>query len=229
MKAIELVQLQDTERYPIHSSTLGTNAYYLDFCNFGGHRPSYAACLSRIGLFHANEEIGVNCAECSVAISRRSCPALAMREEELEAGRALYYINRAKLQKTNDENLVISGGKMNREAVSVSQITLSNTRHKAKFSQTKEQENFTTTSPQRSSGSDYADAINTYITKTSSVESKGEVENPKKQVSADYNKSVKESAQPKSTKVMRFQSGLSLSEIAMQMKAMANNGESINE
>lgn len=78
-----------------HSAT-GNNAYYLAGCRHVCHRPAYASCLSKIAERKKGRLEGD--ADCSAAIGRKDCPALAMKREEELAGKAIYFVNRKQLQ-----------------------------------------------------------------------------------------------------------------------------------
>jgi hypothetical protein len=212
MKNIHTYQIEDTASYPVGASLLGTNAYYLEYCGMGGHRPAYAACLNRVSAVKNGASLGANCTECSSAINVRSCPAIALREEELEAGRALYYINRAKQQEFNERLL-------GRQGITVNHAPLNN---KIMVSLSTEFKSKSAAAP--ASGSVYADAINKAIAsglaKDASQPTSAAVSFENK-VSADLISAVKEPASPRSNKVPKFESGLSLEQIAQRMKAKA--------
>lgn len=117
--------LQD-EFYPMSASADGNkNAFHLGNCDLVGHRPPYASCLFKIGEWKA-ERLGPACTSCATAMARNECPAQAMRAEELLAGKAIYYIDRARLRAQNDgreeqaqvrlNDLLISGGVSLRKA-----------------------------------------------------------------------------------------------------------------
>lgn len=78
-----------------HSAT-GNNAYYLAGCRHVCHRPAYASCLSKIAERKKGRLEGD--ADCSAAIGRKDCPALAMKHEEELTGKAIYFVNRKQLQ-----------------------------------------------------------------------------------------------------------------------------------
>lgn len=63
------------------------NAYYIT-CNTVGQKRPYAACLA-----HIDDRIG-GLSNCCDAIRNKSCPALAMRQEERLQGKAIYFIQR---------------------------------------------------------------------------------------------------------------------------------------
>lgn len=70
------------------------NAYYIH-CEVAGQYRPYAACLNL-----CNERKGGRLepiyADCSVAIGKKRCPALTMRANEKEAGKALYFVERVR-------------------------------------------------------------------------------------------------------------------------------------
>lgn len=74
----------------------GDNAFYLASCMHVQHRPAYAACLCKIEDRKKGRLEGMP--ECSAAIGRKDCPALPMRQEEILAGKAIYFVSRKELQ-----------------------------------------------------------------------------------------------------------------------------------
>lgn len=112
---IRMVELNDTEVYPISKSAEGTNAYYCEFCQYAGYRPSYASCLRRMADRKEGRLIS-NEASCSAAIGNKVCPALAMKAEEKQAGHAIYYVNRIKLRQNQVENAELVGIKLGQRA-----------------------------------------------------------------------------------------------------------------
>lgn len=110
---IRLVEFSDEEVYPIEKSAEGTNAYYCEYCPAAGYRPNYASCLRRISDYNSGKRLDQNEASCAAAIaSGTACPSLGMRREETSAGRALYYLNRAKMRKNQEENAETMGIKL---------------------------------------------------------------------------------------------------------------------
>ncbi len=87
----------DEEIYPLEKSMSGTNAFYIADCDVVGHTAAYCACLKRVAD-RQNGRLSELYASCGVAIDRKSCRAAKLRKEEIAAGKALYYISRAKLQ-----------------------------------------------------------------------------------------------------------------------------------
>lgn len=212
MKNIQTYQVEDKASYSVEASLQGTNAYYLEYCNMGGHRPAYAACLSRINAVKNGANLGMNCTECSSAINIRSCPAIALREEELEAGRALYYVNRAKQQEFNERVLGRQGIAVNRAPLNNKIMVSPSTELKAKPADT------------FMSGSGYADAINKAIAaelQNDASQPTSAVVSSKNKVSADLIKRTEKSPVSSDYKIPKFESGLSLEQIAQRMKAKA--------
>lgn len=93
-KAIE--KFEDIEIYLPHVSAGGNNAYYIDTCPVVGHRPSYASCLAKVEQRKAGR-LPTAQSDCSASIGRCECPAQGMRQKELDAGQAMFFINRRKL------------------------------------------------------------------------------------------------------------------------------------
>lgn len=93
---MKLFDFKDDEIYPPEKSMGGTNMKVIR-CEYLEAASNYAVCLHRINAREKGSApesvIGERCVR---AIDNKSCPALAMKKEEAEAGRALYYVNRAK-------------------------------------------------------------------------------------------------------------------------------------
>ena len=84
----------DEQVYPPEASRSGKNTYY-HYCNSYNGRPNYGVCLF---IVEAHEEKRLNSHEdCARSIRNGDCPALKMRQEERDAGRALYYVPRPEL------------------------------------------------------------------------------------------------------------------------------------
>lgn len=82
---------------PVGMSAGGDNMYYVD-CDVLGQKKAYAACLHiQLMVEGATKQQQDTSAysDCFRAINRGSCPALALRKEEKDKGRALYYIPRS--------------------------------------------------------------------------------------------------------------------------------------
>ena len=79
-----------TEKFhlPLYSG-LSTNAYYLADCKVVEHRPSYAACLSKVRDHEAKSAGASSTASCRTAMRNGTCNALHMKQEEELAGKAL--------------------------------------------------------------------------------------------------------------------------------------------
>lgn len=87
-----------------------TNAFY-HRCETLGQSKAYAVCLH---LIRQREKgpLGELYSECCTAIRKTNCPAIAMRDREIAAGKPLYFIGRLsqELVKISDEaTLLISG------------------------------------------------------------------------------------------------------------------------
>jgi hypothetical protein len=88
---------KDDTYYPPAQSAAGTNAYYLDYCTTGGCRPGYAVCLHKIQA-HAEGRLPAMFSACQGAMEWKTCPAMAMRQQEELEGRAMFYVDRQKQQ-----------------------------------------------------------------------------------------------------------------------------------
>lgn len=113
-------QFEDIEIYPAEASEQGCNAFYLDNCEHVGHRPAYAACLKKVDD-RKSGRLAPQYSDCSAAIGRKDCRAAKMRKEELAEGRAIYFINRQKMQafhqeRANAEEQKLVGMTSDREA-----------------------------------------------------------------------------------------------------------------
>lgn len=101
-------KFQDDEVYPPSASALGSNAHHITGCPVVGQSQPYCACLKRLEAF----ETGVMTTEgdshhdCRRAWGGPRCAAYVMKNEEAVAGKALYYINRKKLQAFNGTVIV---------------------------------------------------------------------------------------------------------------------------
>lgn len=189
-----------TSIIPLASSKKGCNAYYCEFCPHVGNRPSYAACLNRIDKVNADQLAGVD-SVCVVAIQRGYCEALEMREREMHEGKALYFIDRAEIQKDIQARLSkqgISIGNKNKSA-----LTFKNA---AKKVETVKEE------PKTSVGNlTMADAINRKLKEHSSVPENNAVK------SVSDNK-VSANLYLEGKTLSNIKSGMSLAEIANSLK-----------
>ena len=96
------VEFHDSEVYPVTASAGGSNAYCMGGCDIVGYQPGYCICVNKIQAYERDGTLrGLD--DCENAIKSRTCPAVPMREKELAAGHALYYVNRKKLQAFNEE------------------------------------------------------------------------------------------------------------------------------
>ncbi len=92
----KIERFEDIEIYDPAVSATGNNAYYIDTCAIVGQRPSYASCLTKIAA-RKEGRLPTALADCSAAIGKCECPAQAMRKKEIDAGQAMFFINRRKL------------------------------------------------------------------------------------------------------------------------------------
>lgn len=79
--------------YPVEMSQSGRNSYY-QFCEHRQQQVSYAVCLHTIKANNENRLRKDDFTECQRALCHGTCPAHALRQEELEANHALYYVPR---------------------------------------------------------------------------------------------------------------------------------------
>lgn len=80
-----------TETLPPEASMAGDNTIYVG-CEFIESRQNYGLCLYTIKAEEEGRLVGFQ--DCRRPIGNKTCPALKMREEERQAGRALYYQKR---------------------------------------------------------------------------------------------------------------------------------------
>jgi hypothetical protein len=82
-----------TDTQTIDVSASGKNALTLS-CTALGQSMSYAACLNRISVVKGSARMPADWAPCNTALGCRQCVAEKMRDEEIAAGRALYFVAR---------------------------------------------------------------------------------------------------------------------------------------
>lgn len=106
------MKFEDIEIYGVEKSASSHNAYYLKGCTHVGQAPAYAACLSKIEQYKANA-LPTIFSTCGAAIGSTLCPAIGMRQDELKEGRAMFFVNRLKLnefiaERTGTESVQLS-------------------------------------------------------------------------------------------------------------------------
>lgn len=106
MERLTIPELEVARRqeHPLSASEGGDNVYYLDHCAVVSHRPAYCVCLKRIKE-RKDGRLESSASECSAAIGKKTCPAMGLLEEEVAAGKALYFIPRELMRSTNDERI----------------------------------------------------------------------------------------------------------------------------
>lgn len=85
----EITQDCKDTTYPPSKSAETYNAFYLKGCDHAQRSPSYTSCLFKINETEAGRTHWSP--ECETAIQRRECPAMAMRDEEKLAGKAMFF------------------------------------------------------------------------------------------------------------------------------------------
>lgn len=104
--------MEQPQSYPLEASAGGDNAYYLDYCDAASHRPGYAVCLGKMKINERDQEQAERrFSQCCAFMKRGNCKAAAMREEEIGAGKALYFISRTSLMTENDKRMAELKGK----------------------------------------------------------------------------------------------------------------------
>jgi len=63
------------------------------YCHITEQRHSYALCLHKMAL-RKNGRLKEDWSDCSASIGKKTCPAIDMREREVEKGHALYFTER---------------------------------------------------------------------------------------------------------------------------------------
>ncbi len=98
------------EVLPPEASSWGKNAFYHS-CSVIEQKRSFAACMHTIGAVEKGNEHYLNEESCLRAIKNGSCEAMAMRAEEVAAGKALYYQERVRPKAVviaNNDDLMVS-------------------------------------------------------------------------------------------------------------------------
>jgi hypothetical protein len=88
--------------YPPEQSMAGYNSYSFG-CKTVGFSPGYCVCLNKISAYERDGKL-TTYPECEKAIRNKDCPALAMRQEERVAGKALYFLDRNILREEMDKH-----------------------------------------------------------------------------------------------------------------------------
>jgi hypothetical protein len=99
---------------PPQASRAGKNRYYIT-CDKVGHSRHYGICLFTLEAFERGQKLTEE--PCVKAMIDGTCPALKMRQEELDAGHAIYYIE-------PDPKLAIDPKDAQRERNAVSHSTV---------------------------------------------------------------------------------------------------------
>lgn len=126
---MSIEKFEDIEVYPVGASALGINAHYILGCKEVGRNAPYASCLKHI-KDRSMGRLDAQYADCSAAIGRKDCPALKMQKEEQLENKAIYFVNRKKLQAFNQY----------RDEMAAQQIQYPESRRKANKSKPVEQE-----------------------------------------------------------------------------------------
>lgn len=105
MDAVTQAVLARQPEYPPEQSMSGQNTYTIG-CQVMGYSPGYCVCLHKIEA-HTRDGDLKQYPECARAISNGSCPAIALRDQEREAGKALYFVHRELLREEMDKHLAV--------------------------------------------------------------------------------------------------------------------------
>lgn len=80
---------------PVTSSTDGRRNSYTVACEITSQSMNYAACLWRLGVMASPKtRIPPDWDVCANARKCNTCPAVAMRDEEMLAGKSIYFVDR---------------------------------------------------------------------------------------------------------------------------------------
>ena len=90
-----VIEIAPQEDRPIEDSANGKTNAFSHYCGSVMHSKNYAVCLHLIEERKAGR-LSPQYADCSVSIGKKNCPALAMRKQEIEAGKALFFRERIK-------------------------------------------------------------------------------------------------------------------------------------
>lgn len=89
LDAISLKLIQD--EYPLDASRGGCNTVF-HHCDVYQGRPSYASCLTVMDQAMEGKNFDLR-PECHKAVANKTCPAMKLRKAELQAGRALFFVD----------------------------------------------------------------------------------------------------------------------------------------
>jgi hypothetical protein len=93
---------------PVELSIDAKENAFCHYCPQVGHFKNYAVCNHLIDK-RKQGRLSAMYEECSVSISKKTCPAIKMRKQELEEGRSIHFISRKALQDASnirDSNIV---------------------------------------------------------------------------------------------------------------------------
>ena len=88
-------EFKDDEVYPVEFSAGGINAYAIP-CGIMSFRPGYCVCVNKLDAYQRGRRDFLP--ECVTAIGNGTCDAIALRKEEVAAGKAIYFVHREKLK-----------------------------------------------------------------------------------------------------------------------------------
>lgn len=84
------------EQQPVTASADGQRNAYIHSCDALKQRRHYAVCL-HLCSERKGGRLDIIYSDCSALIGKKTCPALKMRKEEIEAGHAIYFEERRKI------------------------------------------------------------------------------------------------------------------------------------
>ena len=86
--------------YPVEASGWGKNSYY-HHCDIHGWQVNFAVCVTLLKRAEEGNTSSLGTyTHCIDKIKRGECPAVKMRQQEIEAGEALYYLPRLKVKQS---------------------------------------------------------------------------------------------------------------------------------
>ena len=94
------------EVYPVDASMSGKNTFYL-YCDQRGCKQNYGVCRFFIEKKKSGKLPANSFSDCSAAYDKNLCPAKVLHQEEIDAGRALYYAPRAEPVKIVTDKVVV--------------------------------------------------------------------------------------------------------------------------
>jgi len=83
--------------YPLEASSWGTNSFW-HRCDHTEQSRNFSLCVMVMSMVQDGKKCRPGYEDCWKAVEQGSCPAIAMRQEEVAAGQSLYYLPRLKVK-----------------------------------------------------------------------------------------------------------------------------------